>query len=440
MTPTATASFGARRGGRARGRLLAAAVASMVVGASVAADQQTGFRSSVDLIAVDVQVVDDDGNPIDLLGPEAFEVSIRGHRRRVVSAEFIRHAWVDPPTAARPGPGADAAPDLALATRAGRTIVIAVDIGSFDVGAERAPMEATRAFLGRLEADDLVGLYVYPDGAWIPPSTDRARIGVTLDRVIGERQPLRSYYNLRPWEIVEITAQWTNPNSFLTQSRRQDLAIAPETLQQFDPVLRVQTRECPNDPDCPIRIYAEGIGLATQLERQAQSSLGGLETLLNGLATVPGRKSVVLVSAGLLVSDRPEGRPDVGDLARILGQTAARANTTVYTVHVDANSTGAGSAGRRGVVSSDLGRDREMWGRWLEEFSYAAGGKRIYVPVGGGDFAFDQVLRESSGYYLLGVQPDPEDRDGKPRELRVKLNRKGLALRSRQWVIVPEDK
>jgi hypothetical protein len=123
----------------------------------------------------------------------------------------------------------------------------------------------------------------------------------------------------------------------------------------------------------------------------------------------------------------------------VLGQLAARANTTVYTVHVDANSRSAGSAARRGSVSSDLGRDREMWGNWLEEFSYAAGGKRIYVPVGGGGFAFDQVLRESSGYYLLGVEPAAEDRDGEPRELEVKLNRRGgLTVRSRQWVLVPK--
>jgi hypothetical protein len=81
-----------------------------------------------------------------------------------------------------------------------------------------------------------------------------------------------------------------------------------------------------------------------------------------------------------------------------------------------------------------------MWGRWLEEFSHAAGGQRIYVPVGGGDFAFGRVLRESSGYYLLGVEPAREDRDGKPRELEVELNRKGLSVRSRQWVIVPAEK
>src|SRR5207244_3332016 len=52
--------------------------------------QQGTFRSVVDVIAVDVEVVDGDGNPVGALGPRAFDVSIEGHRRKVVSASFIR--------------------------------------------------------------------------------------------------------------------------------------------------------------------------------------------------------------------------------------------------------------------------------------------------------------------------------------------------------------
>src|SRR6187397_2721326 len=55
------------------------------------AAQQARFRSAVDVIAVDVQVIDKDGYPIAQLGPESFEVSINGHKRKVVSAQFLRH-------------------------------------------------------------------------------------------------------------------------------------------------------------------------------------------------------------------------------------------------------------------------------------------------------------------------------------------------------------
>ena len=79
-----------------------------------------------------------------------------------------------------------------------------------------------------------------------------------------------------------------------------------------------------------------------------------------------------------------------------------------------------------------------MLGNWLEDFSRSAGGKRIDVPPGGGvDFALDRVLRETSAYYLLGVEPADADRDGLPRELKVKVGRRGVTVRNRQWVLVP---
>jgi len=319
-------------------------------------------------------------------------------------------------------------------------MVLAIDIGSFDPGAERAPLDAAKEFLASLEPSDMVGLFVFPDGVWMPPTINRAAVRARLDRLVGLHQPIRSYYNLRPWEIVEITTESTNPNSFLTAARRGTQSLDPAVSQQLDVVMRVQQRECPGDSDCPILIYNEGIGLATQFERQAQMSLGGLETLLHELQTVEGRKSVVLLSGGILVSDRPEGRPDAGDLARILGQEAARANTVVYTIHVDVNTVASGaSAGRRAGTSDNIGRDRALYGTWLEQFSDAAGGNRLYVPTGQGNFAFQRVLRESSGYYLLGVEPASEDRDGQARELKVKINSKAknLTIRSRQWVVVP---
>jgi VWFA-related protein len=409
--------------------LIVAVAATFVV--TAATQQQPVFRSTVDLIAVDVQVVDSEGNPISQIGPQRFEVSINGQKRKVVSAEFVRDASA--PTA-KPSPSGAPAPrlkvDASAATGKGRTFILAIDTGSFEVGTERAAVDAARAFVSHLEPDDRVGLWVYPDGAQMAPTADRAPVRAKLDSVIGQKPILRSYYNLKLFEIVDITTQSTNPNSFLYQLRGPTLASA------LDPVLRVQQRECPGQNDCPIRIYSEGMTLAVELERQAQASLAGLRTLLAGLAEVPGRKSVILVSAGVLVSDRPEGRPDLGDMGTVMGQVAARANATVYTLHIDAAISPA-AASQRGTGSPELSRDRALQGNWLNAFSAAAGGKLIYVPAGRPDFAFDRVLRETSAYYLLGVEPAEADRDGQPRELKIKVSGRGVEIRSRQWVVIP---
>src|SRR3954463_11387354 len=109
------------RSGRPLAGVLGTALAAGC-GAGVSA-RQTVFRSTVDAIAVDVQVVDADGNPIGRIGPESFQVSINGQRRKVVSAQFVgQQPASDDPSEPRPPEGR------------GRTFVLAVDAGSFEVG------------------------------------------------------------------------------------------------------------------------------------------------------------------------------------------------------------------------------------------------------------------------------------------------------------------
>ena len=432
---TSTSAPGASR----RAIAVVSAIAGVLSLAPVGGAQQPVFRTAVDIIAVDVQVIDSEGNPISQLGPESFEVSVAGKRRKVASAQFVRHAEM----ATALGITREATPtpemERALTAATARTLVIAVDNGSFSPGDTQPAMEAARGFLSHLDPDDLAGLYVYPSSLWIEPTTLRAPLSAKLQNLVGEKQPLRSYYNLKPHDIVDITAQSTNPNSFLlTSARTQGVATPQTTARALDPILKIQARECPDDPDCASKIYAEGMSLATQLEREVSLSLGGIESLLRTLAEKPGRKSVVLITGGLLVSDRLDGRPDAGNVARAMGQAAARAQATVYTVHVDAGAAAIGMpASRKGNGDSDVMRDRAMSSNWLEDFSRSAGGKRIDVPVGGGQFAFDQVLRETSAYYLLGVEPADADRDGRPRELKVKVDKRGVTVRNRQWVLIP---
>lgn len=413
----------------------------LVATAATLAQQGPVFRSGLDVIAVDVQVVDKDGVPVNAIGPESFSVSINGRDRRVLSAEFVRQASLS-----RIGLESKFAKGTVVDLEApsdtqGRLFILAVDNGSFEAGTIRPAMEAAEQFVDSLEPNDRLGLYVYPSGARIPPTVDRAPIRSALANVTGERWTLRSRFNLRPSEIVDITAAL----GMGIQTRQNTLGVDPSAPQgqtttvpvpaDWDAVLRVVRRECPGEVDCPSHVLNEVASLAPHLENQADASLGGLDELLRGLAGIPGRKAVVLVSAGVLVSDRRDGRPDVGDLSRVMGQTAARANASVYTVQIEPSTSAAVAASRLPIVPSN--RDRQMLGNWLDEFSTTAGGSRIYVPVGGGAFAFQRVLRETSAHYLLGVQPEESDRDGRPHQLRVKVERPGVTVHGRQWVLIP---
>jgi VWFA-related protein len=411
-----------------------------LIGTAITFAQGPVFRVGADVVAVDVQVVDKDGVPVDKLGPAAFSVSINGRERSVLSAEFVRQASfsrIGLESRLARGTVVDLEPPT---DSQGRLFILAVDNGSFEAGTIRPAMEAAEQFVDSLEPSDRLGLYVYPSGPRIPPTTERAPIRSALQGVTGDRWTLRSRFNLSPSEIVDITAAL----GMGIQTRQNTLGVDPSAptgaLNQvplpadWDAVLRVVRRECPGQVDCPSQILNEVASLAPHLENQADSSLGGLDELLRALAGVPGRKAVVLVSAGVLVSDRRDGRPDVGDRSRIMGQIAARANASVYTVQLEALQ--AASASSR-LALTPSNRDRQMLGNWLDEFSTTAGGSRIYAPVGSGAFAFQRVLRETSAHYLLGVQPEEADRDGRTHQLKVKVDRPGLTVHGRQWVMIP---
>ena len=154
--------------------LVSVTAVALLRAASPPVRQAQVFRATVDYIAVDVQVIDKDGRPVDRLGPEKFEASIGGKRRRVVNAAFVRNAPTDK-VATDSVPSPSAAPSAAPGTEApGRTFMVAIDEGSLDMAESRGVAGAVATFIRQLEPNDLVGVYSYPLGPWILPTTNHA--------------------------------------------------------------------------------------------------------------------------------------------------------------------------------------------------------------------------------------------------------------------------
>ena len=76
-------------------------------------------------------------------------------------------------------------------------------------------------------------------------------------------------------------------------------------------------------------------------------------------------------------------------------------------------------------------------GRWLEQFTGAAGGALFSVQVGNAESALARIQTELSSYYLLGVEPGDEDRDGRTHQIAVKTTQPNVTIRGRRWVTVP---
>jgi hypothetical protein len=142
------------------------------------------------------------------------------------------------------------------------------------------------------------------------------------------------------------------------------------------------------------------------------------------------------VSGGLLASDRPGARPDVRQVIDEIGRKAALANVHLYVLHMDNSFLDAFSPKGVGPRASFM-RDSGALGAGLERFAGTAGGELFRVQAGTGDAAFDRVLLETQAYYLLGVEPEPSDRDGRPHAISVSVRTRGAQVRSRTTLVIP---
>jgi VWFA-related protein len=390
--------------------LLAVLVGPMAL---LAAQQQPPvIRSGVELVMVDVHVVDRKGMPMASLGLDQFEVQIDGKRRHVVSAQLVEAST----GLARPlGEAASPAePASARPIRPGTVYVLAVDQGSFRAINAPSVMHAVREFVKRLGPNDYLGLVSFPGpGVIVDPTREREPILTAVPRIVG-------FTSLRPLRRYQFTL-----------SDAIDIAARDAEARR-----RVIERNCqPGDMACPTEIDMEVSEIVTALEAQGIQSLDGLRGAIQTVASLPGRKTMVIVSAGIPSGDRTGGRVYLRSQAVEVGQMAARSGILLYTLHLNTRFLDAFSPDTPSV-SQTLMRETGVYARALDTFNGTAGGTFLEVNTGP-DFAIDRVIRETSQYYLLGVEPENADRDGKTHQIRVRVTERGAQVRNRPTVIIP---
>ena len=396
-----------------------------LLGTPVAGRLQTPtFRGGAEVIAVDVQVVDHDGQPVSDLGADKFTVTIDGRRRRVISASLIDSSTsargVAP--AASPNANVGAVPLAPLA----RVVILAFDCFSLDVATAREAAKAARRFIDQSPPDDQIGLFAFPIGPRLDPTTNRAALALALNTITGQKETEAGYrFDLRPSELIDMEPWAEMPGPSVDRGAQLANSICNTDA---DP-----------GPTCLKRLSAEVLLRAMAYEGQAYASLGLLRGLFYGLAEMPGRKTVVLVSAGVISSDMPGARPDLDELSTQIGKAAAQANAAVYSLFLDATMATPfrTQTGRPMRNMDNLARDSAVTARFLDRFSGVAGGALVRATGGDGSLEFDRILKETSAYYLLAVEPADADRDGRVHPMQVKVNGRGLTVRGRSWVVVP---
>jgi hypothetical protein len=184
-----------------------------------------------------------------------------------------------------------------------RTILLLVDEANIRSGAARLAANAATAFVGRMRPDDRIGLVTIPfSSTRVAPTTDRAVLAKALQRITGHLNPAR-----------------------MLQSAERSVGLSEAFALQNDKRTwgQVVTREClekrggfENDnrgvpaADCVSELEQLARALVADARELMLTSARAITAAIEALATMPGPKTVVLLSEELPVPSNLAGRKD----------------------------------------------------------------------------------------------------------------------------------
>jgi VWFA-related protein len=416
------------------------AMCGILLGASVAFGQQAPvpapnpeksgvvFSVTSTLVQVDAVVTDGKGRNIADLAPDDFQVSIDGKVQPLTHFSYVRLSTAAPtasPAAAAsmasgpvlpPPPSAQLRPEDVR-----RTIVVMVD----DLGLSFESMAYVRSALrkfveNQMEPGDLVAVLRTGAGSGaLQQFTADKRI--LLSVIDGLRWNPHGRSGVSPFEPLGVYSNLAD---------RVGGGARSGDWQSLDVRYEIQT------------------GMNSTI-----GTLGAVSHTIDALREMPGRKSIVLFSDGMIMFSPTAAGPFSGgydnvlEAVRQLIDRANRAGTVIYTVQATGLQTAQLDAGDRVPDSNFLHRFTEV-GRignrdWLlnagqQGLAYLADqtGGLAYDNGNSLNFGLERMLEDQKGYYLLGFHPPQGlflQKSGQPgfHGLAVKVERAGLHVRSR---------
>lgn len=386
-------------------------------------------RVDVDLVNLEVFVTDSQGERVDGLERDDFEIWVDG--KQVEITNFFSEIVERPPAAvtADPAPADEGAAASTTATPAATppddsrrlNLVVYVDHLNIHPTNRQKVLEQLDEFLPtRVSAGDRVMLVGHERGLTIEqPLTDQPElIAAGLERLRqatagGSQKGMGKRILRRRISQAFLDGDAAQARSFLDQYKQQ-------------------------------------------VRNELQQSVQGLESMLRALAAVPGRKALLYVSDGLEQqpgADMEEQffggaglRDTGGDIFQRIGHTANAAQITFYTLDAR-GATGAGASaelsdnqlGGAGRTTIDAIRNENLR-EPLIGMAEPTGGK-AFLGSGNVAGALETLSEDFGSFYSLGYQATEEGR-GQVVRVEVRLKQPGLKARHRSSYVAkpPTDR
>jgi VWFA-related protein len=410
--------------------LLAAVGASDRAPAARAQEQAPTFRSATTVVEVDVVVRDGKRQFVADLTAGDFEILDDGVPQevsalyRVIGPGDQLMGTPEPPPLPPPPP-----------QQVQRVIVLFFDQAHMQPGGVDRARQAAVAFVqGSFRQGDVGGVI---DGSRMVGN----RLTGVKEELVKAVQGIRpapemsqALRELREWpRFVDVVEAWR-----VTRNER-GVDPGPTLLDDVtERACRDRPGECENEAaraTVEATCQSKSTGLVSQARQAGKMTISTVETLANGLARLPGRKTVIMLSEGFFTED------SWADLKAVVGR-AARASVRIYAI--DPRGLNRGSASSDTFSQESPNAPGALMNMQFD--TNADGPNSLAVDTGGyvirneNDFgkAFTEIDRDTSSYYIVGFKRS-QPVDGKYHSLSVRVKRSGVSVRARKGYVASAD-
>jgi VWFA-related protein len=375
--------------------------------------QKPTFKSSTQLVEVDAVVLDKDGNFVAGVKPDQVTILENGKPQKIDQFFMVTHEL------GAPAGSIATASDAQVEYSAHRVFVMLFDEGHLaNDSLARVKLGAEHFLREMFHEGDAGGVFLHGGMFHGRLTQDKGELlaGVhAVQPAFENRQGLLSPFR-----------EWPRIDSEVDASR---IAAGAHELTQT-----IAKKACDDDPSECLREGGEG-QVENEVEqkarlyvRQAQiltdQTIQNLNTVTRGLARIPGRKTVVLMSEGFYVED-------ARSTLQIAAANAARSGITIYSID------------GRGLINNMAANTDALSLSPARSTTFDTGddGPTILTQWTGGfgvhgideiSRAFGLIVRDTSTYYVIGYQPDNAKMDGKMRKIEIKTSVPGAKVRARK--------
>ena len=372
-------------------------------------DQGAVVRINTQLVQVDAVVTDKNGKHIDDLDENDFELLVDGKPQSITHFKFIKVPIAKRELPANPTPKSSPKNEPARPTsmptkqiapeKVQRTIAFVVD----DLGLSFPDMVYARSAVKKfvdeqMQDGDLVGI-------------------ICTGRGLGALQQFTSDRRILYAAIESLTF---NPQS---RNMMPGFGANARVTADQDDIAQQQTNDFNNFND-----VSSSLG-----------TLGALNFVVRSLHQLPGRKMVVLVSDGFNIMGTSGDDNQVIEELKHLADQANRSSAVIYALDAKGLQTLMPGAGDDMSGTSDDQLVQQVLDASVQNLDSLAGMHFLAAQTGGFlrfnandlDLGVKKIIEDNETYYLIGFDPEDEKFNGKYHQIKVRVKRPGLQVRTR---------